>query len=311
MSETSATSVNPDAVVRRFDQRLWRIAVAGAVLPDGLDCEFEIRKSRKHEPNSCRLEIYNLSPESRGTLEGLSQSLKQSSKGTGKGSFKQVGLQTGDIRVEIEAGYKDVGTSLLFRGDLRNASTTRRAPDLVTTIVGEDGGRTILESRVSASFAPGTTFETVAKYCAARMGVGAGNLAAVFNGGLPGLNLPSLNVYANGTTLDGSAPDELRNILAGLGVSYSVQDGVIQCRAKKGYIPTQLVELGPGSGLIESPVRDSNGYVKATCLIQPSLIVDGRVRFNTADFQSEHTIHTVTYKGNTRGTEWYAELEVK
>jgi hypothetical protein len=40
-------------------------------------------------------------------------------------------------------------------------------------LVGEDGGRTWLESRVSASFPPGTTFETVAKFCAARMGVGA------------------------------------------------------------------------------------------------------------------------------------------
>lgn len=302
----------PDLTVKRFDQRDWRISVAGAELPKEIDCSFDIEKSKRPEdPNSCKLRIYNLSRASRDFISGISQNVKLNKKGTGKGSFKQVGAQTGDIRVDIEAGYIGAGRTRIFRGDLRTASSERSGTDILTTIWGEDGGYSTLVSRVSASFPPGTPMESVARYCAARMGVGEGNLPAVFNGGLPGVNIPGSMVFDEGTALFGSAFDELRRILRGLGVSFSIQDGVIQCRTAKGFIPSTRVVLSPTSGLVGSPVKESTGFVKATCLIQPGLFVDGRVRFETEDFRGDYVIQNLRYDGETFGKSWYAHIEVK
>ncbi len=306
------TSTPPDYTRRLLDKRKWRITVAGAELPPNVDCAFEIKKSRRASHlNSCKLDIYNLSKSTREFLEGLSLDVKPGTKGTGKGSFKQVGLQSGDIRVEIEAGYEGTDTSLIFRGDLRTCRSERQRTDIVTTIWGEDGGRSSLEARVTASFPPGTTYESVARFCAARMGVGVGNLGAVFSGGLPGLTLPSTLVYFEGTSVSGSAGDQLRGILRGLGVSYTIQDGAIQCLAAGGWIPSTTVLLSPTTGLIGSPEKDANGYVIAKCLIQPGLFVGGRVRFATEDFDGDHVVHGVEYDGETFGSSWFVKIETK
>lgn len=308
----TGTSSQPDYTRRLLDKRAWQITVSGAQLPPNVACRFEVTKTRRERRlNSCKLEIFNLSKATRESLEGLSLAVKPNTKGTGKGSFKKVGLQTGNIRVEIEAGYEGTGTTLLFRGDLRTCSSERRGTEIITTIWGEDGGRSSLESRVNASFPPGTTFETVARYCAARMGVGDGNLGAVFNGGLPGMNLPGLLVYFEGTSISGSANDQLRGILRSLGVNYSIQDGAIQCLAAGGWIPSTTVLLAPTSGLVGSPVKDANGYVLATALIQPGLFVGGRVRFESEDFRGDYVVHGVEYDGETAGRSWYARIECK
>lgn len=310
--QITATSSNAQEAEERriFDKRVWRVNVAGADM-SLLSTSFQIEKSKRPEPNSCKIEIYNLNKDSRDYIQSISLNQKQNSKGTGKGSFKQVGAQSGNIRVEIEAGYRDVGTSLLFRGDLRTASSERQRTDIVTTIFGEDGGYSSLTARVQQGFPEGTPIENVARFCAARMGVGVGNLPAVFRGGLPGLNLPSLMVYEEGTILSGSPLDELRLILANLGVGFSIQDGAIQCRAQGGYIPATRVLLSPTTGLVGSPIKDANGYVRATCLIQPGLFVDGRVRFESEDFLGDYVIHTVKYDAETFGKNWYAHIETK
>ena len=293
-----------------LDRRAWRVTVAGAELPPEVDLDFEVSKSRKERRlNSCSLSIFNLSPDSRAFLEGISLDVKANKKGTGKGSFKQVGLQTGKIRVEIEAGYEGVGTSLIFRGDLRRCWSERDSPDIVTKIWGEDGGRSALVSRAAGSFPPGTPVANVARYCAARAGVGEGNLVAALDGLLPGT--VAAGVYEEGTVLSGGALDELRRILRPSGVSFSIQDGVLQCLGRDGYIPSSTVVLSAATGLIGSPVKDQNGYVTATALIQPGLFVGGRVRFDSRDLQGDCRILGVEYAGSTYGQDWYAKLECR
>ena len=306
----TGTSTQPDLTRRVLDRRTWRISVAGAELPPDVDVSFEISKTRRERRlNSCRLAIYNLSKSTREELEGLGLDVKANKKGTGKGSFKQVGVQSGDIRVEIEAGYRDTGASLIFRGDLRTCSSERTGVDIVTTIWGEDGGRSALAARAVGTFPAGTPVANVARYCAARAGVGEGNLVAALSGLLPG-SVPA-GVYTEGTVLHGPALDQLRGILRPLGVSFTIQDGALQCLGKGGYIPSTTVVLGPTSGLVGSPVKDPNGYVTATALIQPGLFVGGRVRFETEDFRGDFKIHGVEYEGQTYGLPWYAKLECK
>ncbi len=297
-----------------FGQRDWLVSVQGAMLPGELSIAFNIEKSRRGHPNSCRLQVWNLNKSSRDYLSSISLNAKQNSTGTGKGSFKKVGPQAGDIRISIEAGYVGIGTSLIFRGDMRSAISERSGKgDIITTIWGEDGGHSTLTSRVQASFEPGTSYETVARFCAARMGVGIGNLPAVFTpGGIPGLKTDSYTfIFDEGTTLHGWAHDELQRLLRSFGVTYSIQDGEIQCRAPGGFIPVTRVYLSPETGLVGSPEKDINGFVKCTCLIQPGLFVDGRVTIVSEDFKMDSVIRSVRYEGESHGRPWYAHIETK
>lgn len=308
--EPTAISAGPDYTRRILDKREWRITVAGAELPPDVDCRFEISKTRRAGSlNSCRLSIYNLAKSTREELEGLGLNVKANKKGTGKGSFKQVGLQTGDIRVEIEAGFVGSGSSLIFRGDLRTCTSERQTVDIVTTIWGEDGGRSALEARAAGTFPAGTPVVNVARYCAARAGVGVGNLEAALSGVLPGTS--PAGVYSEGTVLFGPALDQLRGILRPMGISFTIQDGVLQCLGPGGFIPGTTVVLGPTTGLVNSPKKDPNGYVVAEALIQPGLFVGGRVRFDTEDFRGDYTIHGVAYEGETYGQPWYAKVECR
>jgi|ADGO01.1.fsa_nt_gi hypothetical protein len=149
----------------RLFGRTWRVRIDTIQFTE-LDCSFTVEKSTKREPNKCSIRVWNLTAEHRAQLESLSVTRQ---RGPGR------------IRVELEAGYGD-RTSLLFRGDLRHATTVREGPDLVTELEGEDGGRAVLWSRVNRSFPPGTRVDQVVRACAAAMGVGAGNTDELLRG---------------------------------------------------------------------------------------------------------------------------------
>lgn len=258
----------------------------------GLDVSFDIVKStKKGEHNSCTLKIWNLNEDSRRLIEALS--LKP----------RKDGLQSGNIRVEIEAGYLTTSRALIFRGDLRTAKSERQGPEIVTTIEGEDGGRSVLRARISKTFAAGTDLAAVVRALASSMGVGVGNLSDV--------TASVRHVFKSGLTLSGSAPDALRNVLRPLGITYSVQNGVLQLvRAGTG-LTTQAVLLNSGSGLVGSPVRDADGTVTATSLLNPDVIVGGRVVFDSLDLKGQYQVKRLNITGERAGQDWYSRMECK
>lgn len=294
-----------------FGDRDWKITVAGASIPRDLGVSFTVRKTLEPEPNTCEVTLLNLSESSRSNIEGLRLNLKMNAKGTRKGTFKKVGPQTGNIRVDVEAGYTEAGRSLIFSGSLRTAVTESDGIDSRTVIWGEDSGQAFWAARVSASFPPGTTYETVARYCAARSGLGEGNLPAVFSGGIPGVGAPN-KVFPRGTTLSGSAMDELRGVLRGMGVSMSIQDGVVFCvlSDRRKISPTTFVVLSPSSGMLGSPARTPEGRVRVRSLIRPGLFPGGGVELKSSLVTGQYTIVSVDYSGDTYGGAWFADLEV-
>jgi hypothetical protein len=257
-----------------------------------LDIGFDIVKSKKKdEHNSCSLRIYGLSKDHRASIEALS--LKP----------KADGVQTGNIRVELEAGYETTGASLIFRGDLRTAVSSRQGPEIVTTIEGEDGGRSVLRARISKTFGKGTDFAAVVRACAQAMGVGVGNLSDV--------TATIRKSYPSGIVLSGNAPDALRNVLRPLGLTYSIQNGVLQLQRAGAPLTTQAVLLRSDTGLVGSPERDANGIVTFTSLLIPDLIVGGRVVFDTKDLKGVYQIQRLNLTGEKSAQDWYAKGECK
>ncbi len=313
-------NINRDFITSPYRKELfgrdWRVrvgvpyqsATTGMTVISGLDIseldiEFEVEKDLTAEPNKCTLKVYNLRPEVRGALE--QQNIYDPKTRGNKDAQKAKQVQSGRIRVEIEAGYKSTSRALIFRGDLRRAiSSPDSDKSWVTSIEGEDGGRTVTSSRVTESFPAGTTKLAVVKRLLEALGLGNGNL-------LEAEATLASAVYSHGTVLDGPAARELAGVLRSAKLTYSIQDGAIQFLNVGKGLNRRAVLLDYASGLVGSPERDTSGLVKVTSLMNPDLFVGCYVFLDSNDLKGSFLIQKITYTGNTAGDDWYARLELK
>jgi hypothetical protein len=276
-----------------------------------LDIMFNVEKSLRQEPNTASITVYNLGADTRRAIEKMSlydpekklgaPRQKSSDWSGSKARLPKPGL----IRVELEAGY--VGsTSLIFRGDLRRAVSTRDADGSVrTTIEGEDGGLSVLAGRIRETFPAGTTTLTVVKACLEAMGLGTGNLIEVED-------ILANQRLSHATTLYGLASDQLSGILRRLGVRWSVQSGAIRFQPRK--IDTARgVLLSADTGMVGSPHRDAKGNLVVKSLLHPGLSCGGFVQVYSIDAQHNGSfqVDKITYEGESAGGSWYCEMELK
>lgn len=280
----------------RLYGRTWRIRIADFESRD-IEFAFDVEKSLQHTPNKATVTVYNLSSGHRRQLEQLNVYSRPGATG---GSHRQ-----GRIRVEVEVGY-GTNTFLLFRGDLRTA-LSERPDDWVTKIEGEDGGRSVLWSRVNRSYQPNTPVFVALRDCAQAMGVGIGNLTDYQDVTLEG----GSNVFTMGTVLSGSAPDELQGLCRSLGLTYSVQNGVLQFLRRGQALQTQTVVLRAGTGLVDLPTRQPDGTIVAKALIQPELYPGRQVNIDTDSVRGFYRIHKAKYAGDTSAQDWYVTLECR
>jgi hypothetical protein len=284
-------------------RRAWRVVVNGIDVT-ALDVEFEVEKSLRPEPNTASLVIYNLATDTREAIEALNLYEPIKTKGqkakpsAGKAGVK--GPKPGRIPVEISAGYETPGPSLIFRGDLRRAVSKKNGADWVTTIEGEDGGRSVLQARVHQSFPAGTTRLDVVRACADGLGLGLGNILEVQHL----LTKP----YTSATIVDGSADTELRGVLRRERIAYSIQNGVLQFHRVGQGLEVAAYELSSGSGLVGSPEFDANGHVTAKTLMLPNIAPGAYVSLAAKSFRGTYRVDTIKYTGQSAGDEWYAEL---
>lgn len=299
--------------IRLFD-RAWRVGVAGQFDGDGsperrlidvsqLDIEFHIEKTLRPEPNKCKLTIYNLSQDNRQAIEALNLYDPKKLPGQKRPKHKKRAPRApkvGRIRVEIEAGYVE-GTALLFRGDLRRAISSRKGGDWVTEIEGEDGGTTVLASRIRESFPPGTNLLVVVRACAEALGIGLGNIIEV-------QSLLTSRSFTHGTTLYGPAAEELKGLLRRAGVAYSIQNGVLQFRNVVPLV-ANAVTLNQNTGLVGDPEHNATGTVTAVSLLNPELSIGGYVLLESkGGLGGVYQVVAVDYDGSTFENDWYAKL---
>lgn len=291
-------------------QRDWRVRVNGVQFTE-LDIEFVVKKSLRPEPNTCSLTVFGLHEDHRQAVEALNLYDPKKIKGASKTALlsevqlkRHVGVgrapKKGAIAVELEAGF--VGArSLIFLGDLRRGITKYEGPETRLELEGEDGGRSILSSRVNHSFPPGTRQMDVVRECAQAMGVGLGNIVAI--------EQHLRGSYSHGTSVNGQASDVLTGILRRQGISYSVQSGVLAFRRAGEGLVTKGYLLQDGTGLVGHPERDAGGGLMVTSLILPDLAPGVYIQLNSRDFKGSYLVKAIEYRGQSAGNEWYAVLE--
>lgn len=291
-------------------QRDWLVRVNGIQFTE-LDIEFSVKKSLRPEPNTCSLTVYGLHEDHRQEVEAMNLYDPKKIKGASKTALlsevklqRHVGVgrapKKGNIPVQLEAGYKGA-RSLIFSGDLRRGITHYEGPEVKLELEGEDGGRSILSSRVNHSFPPGTRRLDVVRECALAMGVGLGNIVAV-ESSLKG-------TYSHGTSISGQASDILSGLLRAQGISYSVQNGVLAFRRAGEGLVTKGYLLRSGTGLVGHPERDAGGGLMVTSLILPDIAPGAYVQLDSRDFKGSYLVKSVEYRGQSAGNEWYSVLE--
>lgn len=271
------------ADVKLFGRKI-RVVVSTIEITE-LTMLFNVVKTLKPEPNRAELTIYNLNPSNRSKLEQMVQA-----------------------PVQIEAGYQD-GMSVLFLGDLRTAITVHQGPDYITKLSSGDGERAVKTARVNVSLKKGSAgADKVLEAVAKSLGVGDGNLkqalAVIKAAGLADL-------FSEGTVIFGSAFREMTTICHSLGLTWSIQDGKLQILEKKKALEGQAIKINERTGLIGSPTVDNKGVLTCQTLLIPDVFPGRLMVLESERIQGQYRIESCQYTGDTRGQDWYIQIEGK
>lgn len=258
----------------------------------GLDCAFKVKKTRKPQPNTCELSIWNLTEDHQAQLEQLGN--------------KGKGPATTGIPCKIEAGYV-ARTSLIWLGDLRTAATVRDGPDWVTHLSSGDGAKAWANAKLHIGYGPKTPLETALRAMAQALGVGEGNLSKV----VAKLKQAGSAIFPHGTTISGPVARELLAFAESADLEVSIQDGALQFIDKGKALAGSALLLDDSTGLIDSPTVDNEGILTARMLMIPGVRCGGLVTLDAARVKGTYTIEEATWSGDTASTDWYIEINGK
>jgi hypothetical protein len=269
-----------------------RVAVVtvGTIQFTSLDFAFRIEKSLKPEPNTCELDIFNLTPEHCAELAELAPK-------TGKQA--KVG-----IPCKLEAGYEDA-TSLLWLGDLRTVQTTIEGPDRRTHLESGDGEKAWQNARLHVSYGAKTAIATVVRSLVRELGLAPGNVNKIVNQ----LKIAGSAMFPSGITISGPASKALLDVARSADMELSVQDGAIQLLDRGKALAGQALKLNDETGLLDSPSVDNEGTLSARTLlikdVRPGTLIELDAEFVKGNFRVERCV----YSGDTAGQDWGIEIE--
>lgn len=253
-----------------------------------LTVRFKVDKNLTPTPNKAEIHILNLTREHQAQL-----------------------AERADVPVLIEAGYEDA-TSVIFLGKLRTARPTRDGADVIMSLSSSDGGTEYQKGRVSLSVKKGTSTDVVIKELVRALGVLEGNL----NQAIATINANALGqMFAAGTCVHGQASVAMTDLCRSAGLIWSIQDGKLQILPLRQALAGEAILLsseangGRNTGLVEAPSVDPKGILKAKMLIAPD-VIPGRIVVVQSEFvNGQYRIEKTTHTGDTRGTDWYVEIE--
>ena len=266
-----------------YERRVELEVVAGGISRkwQGLDVAFSVDQTAGSEPNRAEILVYNLSEDSRRMVS-----------------------DAGAV-VRLRAGYPST-IALLFQGDIDEASSEREGPDVVTRIVGADGGAAIRRTVVSVARAEDTPVDTVIGDILAALGLDRGSVATVSG------------TFKQGLSVVGKAADLLDEVCASQGQRWSVQDGAVQIHPAGSATPAPVIVLSPESGLVGVPRRQVDRAagdavvrrgVQLRSLLQPEIRPGRRIRVVSDWVPGDFVVEKVRHVGSVFGPDFYSEIE--
>jgi len=244
---------------------------------------FKVEASLAKSANTAKIEVYNLAETTRA---------KVSEKG---------------IATTLEAGYSG-RSSQIFGGKLEAGKSKRDGVDWVTSFQSTDGGPQLRAARINLSFKKVAATEAFQRVVDT-LGIGIGNANEKMRAG----NIRGkLEQFSNGLVLSGPSQRELDRLARTFGYDWSVQNGQLQLLGPTDAIePGDAIVLNSDSGMIGSPESGEKGIVEVRSLLIPQLTPGRVVSLESRQINGFFRVEKVTYQGDTRGSDWYADLELK
>jgi len=283
-----------------FD-RVYKLLIGSKGQTQGLEIselriKFDIEKTADKNPNTNKIQIWNLSEKTRRELEKP------------------------DTRCLLYAGYaEDRGPLLIFSGDVTFAWSKVDGPDIITEFELGDGSKEIRDSTISVGYNRGVKSNQVLTDVSKQMGLPL-NLAA---------NLPE-RMWQNGLSYFGSAKGLLDKVTKGTNLEWSIQNGNVQV-IEKGMVTTrQGIEIAVDSGMVGSPERErsNKGETKSKkhkgksdakqqwdgwkvkTLLMPTLNPGDRVVLKSKFAEGIFRIETLQHTGDNWEGDWQTELKL-
>lgn len=211
--------------------------------------------------------------------------------------------------VRLEVGYEGVeNLQHLFSGDLRFATTTQDGPDVNTRLELGDGDRAYQFARVSRSFIPGASVLSAVGEAAKSMGV------TVPDALTDALRTGKID---SGLTMHGLAHREMTALLTPAGFSWSIQDGKMVAVREKQLLENQALLLTPENGLVGSPrivpakKPGDSPMLNVRIRIEPRARCAGKAQVKSRDVNGVFRIEKVKHDGDSRGQEWFTDLDAR
>lgn len=268
-----------------FD-RVCAVDVSPGIRIENLKIKFEIKKNIEADKNSCRVDIYNLSENTRNKITNDINSL-----------------------VRVQAGYaQNVGLIEIGQGNISNIVHTFKRPDVISTIYTKDGFKAFRNKMISFSFAENTPLFLVID-----------KLVQELNIPVKSLDYNKSILLKGGYSYIGSIPQALDELGREFNFKWSIQNGQIQIvDANKG-TGKRTILLSPQTGLIEDPEevivtkslkkRVKSEY-KIVSLLQPQLDAGDILQVQSRILEGNFIINSLEHKGDTRGNEWHTSMIV-
>ena len=270
---------------------------------NNLHMGFSVEKDSTKESNKAKLEIYNLAEATRKKIE------------------------VADTEVEIYAGYEKAGGAILaFKGTVTYGFTRDVGTDCITTLDLADGTKAMRDSYCSLSYAPGTSATTIIQRCANEMGV-----PVVYGDGVG-----ELESYQNGYSYIGQADGALTEICNALGLSWSIQNNILNIILAGGTSTNRGLVFSPQSGLVGVPERIIQAEYKSNksnpkktakkkakkeeprkkagwkiqTLLVPSVNPADMVKVESKWITGWFRVEKVSHRGDYNGTNWGSAMEL-
>lgn len=246
----------------------------------GLRQAFRAEKTKSSEPNKGEVQLWALSDDSIALLSA-------------KGAV-----------VSVEAGYESLqNLGLLFIGDVDHVDVKNK----VTKVEAGDGSRKYRLSRVATSYATPVSLQQLLQLFAGRLGLPLRLSASVRDIRL-----------TQGGAFVGRVSDQLDSVTKSLGLTWSIQDNVLQVVEEGSDTGQRAVVLGPQTGLIGEPSKNvKEKTVQFKALLQPKLVPNRLVNLKPralrlADFEGFYRAVKVVHQGDSGfDTPFYTDIEAK
>jgi hypothetical protein len=257
--------------------------------PAPLRVKFEVEKTIfGASPNHTKIEIYNLSTQSRSSIK--------------KGYL-----------VQLLAGYSTlknkpplIGT--IFTGNVYLAKSDRHGPEIVTSLECLDGGSAITYAVLDKSYGPGATLVQILGDIATAMSVTTDSNPAGISAGVA-VGIPA-QVYNNGFVCKGPCKDSLDALLKPQGLEWSIQNGNLNIIPKTAYDGNTAEVVSQDTGMIGVPSLNEY-FVQFTSLLNPRLTPGALVQLISENtlLNGYYKIRKAKYTGDSHENTWQVACE--